>query len=121
MTVPAAGFKRLIDLLTQLNIAYFVSGLLASSVHGLPRATMHIDLVADFRTEHIERLVAALSADFYAEAVAIGNLRISGPQRQLSDVRNVVGTRWSQLDGEYLDNWAKHLNVEDLLKRVFPS
>jgi hypothetical protein len=53
--------------LERLGIPYAVGGSLASSVHGVMRSTLDVDIVADMRLEHIQPLVAALSKDFYAD------------------------------------------------------
>jgi len=37
-------------------------------VHGIPRATNDVDLVADIRYEHIPRLVNTLETEFYLDA-----------------------------------------------------
>ncbi len=53
--------------LEDLGIPYAVGGSLASSVHGVMRSTLDVDIVADMRLEHIQPLVAALSKEFYAD------------------------------------------------------
>ena len=53
--------------LEQLDIPYAVGGSLASSLHGIMRATLDVDIVADMRLEHIRPLVTALSQEFYAD------------------------------------------------------
>jgi len=53
--------------LERLGIPYAVSGSLASSVHGVMRSTLDVDIVADMHLEHIQPMVAALSKDFYAD------------------------------------------------------
>ena len=53
--------------LEALGIPYAVGGSLASSVHGVMRSTLDVDIVADMRLEHIPPLVAALSKEFYAD------------------------------------------------------
>lgn len=65
---PAGAFRRVLDALDALHIPYLVCGSIASSVHGIPRATRDIDLVAAIRSEHVDRLAAALSGDFYADS-----------------------------------------------------
>lgn len=52
----------------QLGIQYFVGGSLASSLHGIPRATNDADMVADITYEHIPKLVTALETEFYIDA-----------------------------------------------------
>ena len=51
----------------RLGIPYAVGGSLASSLHGVMRSTLDVDIVADMRLEDIPPLVAALSKDFYAD------------------------------------------------------
>ena len=53
--------------LESLNIVYAVGGSLASSLHGVMRSTLDVDIVADMRLEHIQPLVSALSKEFYAD------------------------------------------------------
>lgn len=53
--------------LERLGIRYAVGGSLASSLHGVMRSTLDVDIVADMRHEHIAPLVAALSPEFYAD------------------------------------------------------
>ncbi len=56
------------DVFERLNIPYLVGGSLASSLHGVPRATQDVDLVADIKIFQIPMLVAALESAFYADA-----------------------------------------------------
>lgn len=67
MTSPAAGFLRLLDVLDHLGIAYMVGGSLASSIHGIPRSTNDIDLVADLGPHHVAPLVAEARPQFYID------------------------------------------------------
>ncbi len=53
--------------LDRLGIPYLAGGSLASSLHGIPRATQDVDLVADLGPEQVEPLVAALRGDFYVD------------------------------------------------------
>lgn len=53
--------------LEQLGILYAVGGSLASSLHGVMRSTLDVDIVADMRLEHVQPMVAALSKEFYAD------------------------------------------------------
>jgi hypothetical protein len=67
MDSPAAAFKRILEVLDRLEIPYFVTDSVASSVYGIARTTLDLDLVADLREDHIPRLVSQLRADFYAD------------------------------------------------------
>lgn len=71
MMGAAPGFKRLRAVLEQLNIPYMIGGSIASCIHGIPRSTNDVDLVVDFRTEHIQPFCAELSAEFYADPIHI--------------------------------------------------
>jgi hypothetical protein len=53
--------------LDQLAVPYAVVGSLASSVHGVPRSTNDVDLVAALRPEHAAPLARDLAAEFYAD------------------------------------------------------
>ncbi len=66
MSVQRA-FQKLLDTLNLLKIPHMVGGSLASSVHGVFRATNDIDIVADMQQEHILPFVSELSPDFYAD------------------------------------------------------
>jgi hypothetical protein len=71
MITQADGFKRILEVFDLLEIPYQVVGSLASSMHGIPRATMDVDIVADLRTDQIAEFVDQLKADFYADAEMI--------------------------------------------------
>jgi hypothetical protein len=53
--------------LERLGIPYAVGGSLASSLHGVMRSTLDVDIVADMQPEHILPLVEVLSKEFYAD------------------------------------------------------
>jgi hypothetical protein len=53
--------------LEQNGIPYAVGGSFASSLHGVMRSTLDVDIVADMKLEHIQPLVDALSRKFYAD------------------------------------------------------
>lgn len=54
-------------ILEQLGVDCLVGGSLASSLHGEPRSTNDVDLVAALETVHVERLVDLLATDFYVD------------------------------------------------------
>jgi hypothetical protein len=55
------------DVFEKMGVRYAVGGSLSSSLHGVMRSTLDVDIVADLRMEHIQTLVAALSPEFYAD------------------------------------------------------
>ena len=58
----------LVEIFDRLELQYLVGGSVASSILGVERATQDIDFVVDLAEKDIERLVAALGEDFYADA-----------------------------------------------------
>jgi hypothetical protein len=73
---PLVVVARLADIFDGLAIPYFVGGSLASSVHGIPRATNDADLGAVVRRIHIAPLVKALEGEFYvAEELIVEAIR----------------------------------------------
>ncbi len=59
---------RLAAVFVELEVEYLVGGSVASSVHGVPRATNDVDLVARLAGRHVDAFVAALRGDFYVDA-----------------------------------------------------
>ncbi len=60
--------SALLAVLDKLEIRYAVGGSVAGSVHGLPRATMDIDLIADLSVNDLPEFVRLLTPDFYVDA-----------------------------------------------------
>ena len=61
------------DALDALGVPYAIGGSLSSALHGVMRATMDVDLVADLRLEHTGPLAQALGNAFYADAEMMRN------------------------------------------------
>ena len=59
---------RVIEVFERLGVEYHLGGSYASSIHGVPRQTQDVDLVADLAPQHVEPLVAALGSEFYADS-----------------------------------------------------
>ena len=66
-----AALVAVVQALDALDVPYAVGGSLASAVHGVVRATMDADLVADLRPEQAVPLAQALAGTFYADEQAI--------------------------------------------------
>lgn len=56
-----------IDAFEEIGVRYHLGGSFASSIHGVPRQTRDVDLVADLRTEHVDALVRRLADAFYID------------------------------------------------------
>jgi hypothetical protein len=59
---------ELLSVLNELGIRYYAGGSVASSIHGVPRYTKDIDLVADLKPGQTDLLASKLNAGFYADA-----------------------------------------------------
>jgi hypothetical protein len=70
---PLVVTMRVAAELERLGIEYLVGGSLASSVHGLPRTTQDVDMVARIAGRHVDELVAALEHEFYIDAGMIND------------------------------------------------
>ena len=65
MQTPSEGFRKLLEIFDKLNIAYLTCGSVASSVHGIPRTTMDVDLIVHLDHDQTGSLYAAVKNDFY--------------------------------------------------------
>jgi len=57
-----------VSVLDELGIRYYVGGSVASSIHGVPRYTKDVDLVADLAPGQTDLLASKLNTEFYADA-----------------------------------------------------
>ena len=65
---PMTSILEVIDVMEDLDIPYHVGGSLASSVHGIPRQTNDVDLVADIPLSLATTLEQRLKDHFYIDA-----------------------------------------------------
>ncbi|MBN2001706.1 hypothetical protein JW935_29470 [candidate division KSB1 bacterium] len=68
---PIQITHRIAQEFERLQIRYLVGGSLASSLHGIPRATNDVDMVAEILNAHIPPLVKALETEFYIDGEMI--------------------------------------------------
>lgn len=66
-----AAITPIIEALEQLGVEYHIGGSVASSIHGILRATFDADLVADLRQAHAHLLTQMLKADYYIDEDAV--------------------------------------------------
>jgi hypothetical protein len=64
----AAALDPVILALESLGVEHYIGGSIASSVHGVVRTTIDVDVVADLKLEHVPAFIAHLGTDFYADA-----------------------------------------------------
>jgi hypothetical protein len=59
------------SILDEMGVRWFLGGSLASSVHGIPRATFDADIMADLRPQHVKPFLKRLGDAWYADEGAI--------------------------------------------------
>ena len=57
----------MVEVLDALEVWYYFCGSVASSAHGVARASIDVDLVADLRPEHVGPFVARLQGTYYVD------------------------------------------------------
>ncbi len=67
MTAPdlLAALAPLLEALRRLGVRHFVGGSIASSAHGVARASIDADVVAELRPEHVEGLLSSLEGPYF--------------------------------------------------------
>ena len=66
-----AAMIPIIDAFEQLSVAYHIGGSVASSISGIPRLTIDVDLVANLKLEHVQPLVKQLEERYYIDIDAV--------------------------------------------------
>jgi hypothetical protein len=66
-----AALGPLLDLLRGLGVRHYVGGSIASSAHGVARASIDADVVAELRPEHADRLSTALQGPYYVSEARV--------------------------------------------------
>jgi hypothetical protein len=62
-----AALRPVVEVLDRLAVRYYVGGSAASSIHGVPRASIDVDVTAELLLTHVRAFVDALSADYYLD------------------------------------------------------
>jgi hypothetical protein len=64
MVAVAGAFER-------IGVPYLIGGSLASSLHGIPRATQDVDIIAQLAPHNVSDFIDALQGGFYLDEAAI--------------------------------------------------
>jgi len=86
-----AALRPIAQALEALGVSYFLGGSVASSAHGIARASLDADVVAALKPEHIDALIAQLGADYYsggAPAFGSGPTLVVQPHSPGDDVQD---------------------------------
>lgn len=68
---PVAVASHIADGLTQIGVSYVIGGSFASSVHGEPRSTNDVDMVADLRQTDVDSFIDAIGPEYYVFREAV--------------------------------------------------
>ncbi len=71
LTEPISVTLLVVEVLEKLGVSYLIGGSLASTLHGVVRATLDADLAAELSLEHVSPLVEMLREQFYIDADAV--------------------------------------------------
>jgi hypothetical protein len=63
-----AALVPVLDVLAGLGVRHYVGGSIASSAHGVPRASIDADVVAELEPRHAAALVDAVASAYYVSA-----------------------------------------------------
>jgi len=67
------ALKPVIKAFDQMSIPYYIGGSIASSLYGLARATMDVDIIADIALPQVSSLVCRLQDEYYIDEHMIEN------------------------------------------------
>jgi len=62
-----SALTPVLGVLAQLGVRHFVGGSVASSAHGIARASLDVDVVAELEPVHVSRFVAALQHAYFVD------------------------------------------------------
>ncbi|MCX7047143.1 MAG: hypothetical protein NTX50_16855 [Candidatus Sumerlaeota bacterium] len=60
-----AAMFAVVQIFEKLGVPYYVTGAMASSLHGVARTTLAVDIVAQLSLQHVELFAAALEDSYY--------------------------------------------------------
>jgi hypothetical protein len=60
-----AAIRPVVEAFSALGVRHYLGGSVASSAHGIARASLDADIVAELGPEHVSPLIERLSADYY--------------------------------------------------------
>ena len=85
-----SALQPVVHALENLSIPYYIGGSIASSIYGMARATMDIDIVADVKIHHISALQQELEKTYYIDQEMIKNAIHNSSSFNLIHLETVV-------------------------------
>ena len=65
------AIQPVISMFEELSIPYYIGGSIASSIYGMDRATLDVDVIADIKMGHVSPLRKQLEEEFYIDEEVI--------------------------------------------------
>ncbi|MBN2103585.1 hypothetical protein JW835_06035 [bacterium] len=62
-----SALTPVIEVFEQLSIPHYIGGSVASSIYGMARATIDVDIVADIKKHHVSKLKEKLDEKYYID------------------------------------------------------
>jgi len=62
-----SALNPVIKTFEKLNVSYYIGGSVASSIYGMARSTLDVDIVADIQKFHTPLLMAQLQGEYYID------------------------------------------------------
>ncbi len=66
-----AALEPVLTVLDDLGVRHFVGGSVASSAHGVARASLDVDVVAELEPAHVARFVSSLQNAYYVDEARV--------------------------------------------------
>ncbi len=63
--------KPVVETFEELGVAYYIGGSVGSSVYGVARTTIDVDVISNLNEGHIDKLVDRLKSDYYIDGEMI--------------------------------------------------
>ncbi len=70
---PIAVTLKVTFVLENLQVAYAISGSIATALYGVARSTQDVDIVADLKVEHVAPMAKMLQTKFYLDTAMISD------------------------------------------------
>ena len=84
-----AATLRVVRLLESLEVRYVIGGSFASSIHGVIRASVDVDILAELAPEHVAPFCRALKGDFYVNESRVRDAVARGESFNIIELRSM--------------------------------
>ncbi len=115
------ALQPVIEAFEKLSIPYYIGGSIASSVHGMARATMDVDIVADINSNHISSLRQKLEKDYYIDEETIADAIVKRSFFNLIHLKSMIKIDVFIHKNEPYQNEALRRRIEENLDESEPS